>query len=129
MKLVGTPGNPKATKEALIQALKGAHWPKLSVTLVGPWQGERERAAYAVFVFGTPEPVATYPAFGPALGPEGEAELAELLGFLEAHGVTRLYEAALAPGRLAELAQAGPELAQEVFAARNPADPAIWRAA
>ncbi len=129
MKLVGDPGNPKATREALLAALKGAHWPRISVTLVGPWQGDREETIYAVFVFGTPEPIVTYPVFGPAQGPEGVAELSALLQELEKRGVRRLYEAALAPGRLAELAQAGPELALEVFAARNPADPGIWRAA
>lgn len=129
MKLVGNPGNPRATKAALLRALKGAHWPKLSLTLVGPWQGTRDRAAYAVFVFGTETPIATYPAFGPAFDEEGKKALAELLGELAGRGVNRVYEATLAPGRLAELAQAGPELAHEVFAARNPADPAIWRAA
>jgi len=129
MKLVGTPGSPKATREALLTALKGAHWPKVSVTLVGPWQGDREGAVYAVFVFGTPEPMATYPVFGPGQGAEGVDELMVLLKELQKRGVQRLYEAALAPGRLAELAQAGPEIAEEVFAARNPADPGIWRAA
>ncbi len=129
MKLVGTPGNPEASKEALLRALKGAHWPGLSLTLVGPWQGARDRAAYAVFVFGTETPIASYPAFGPAFGEEGERALAELMAELARRGVARIYEAALAPGRLAELAQAGPELAREVFAARSPADPAIWRAA
>ncbi len=120
MRIVGSVGLPEVSKAALLEALKGAHWPRLSLTLVAPWQGARERTGYAALVFGTPEPVLTPPAFGPAYGEAGERALAELLEVFAKHGVRRIFEAALAPGELAALTEGEEALLARAAAARNP---------
>ena len=120
MRIVGHAGLPEASRTALLEALKGAHWPQLSLTLVAPWQGTRERTGYAALVLGTPEPVLTPVAFGPAFGEGGVRALKALLEAFAKHGVRRLFEAALAPGELAALTEGEEALLARVTAARNP---------
>ncbi len=123
MRIVGSPGQPRASKEALLKALKGAHWPGLSLILVTPWQGNREEAGYALLVLGAPEPVLTRMAFGPAFGPTGRKALAEVLEAFAKHGARRFYEAALSPGELAALTEGETALLTRVAAAKNPLSP------
>ncbi len=126
MKLVGLPAQPKATLEELKTALKGAHWPGVAVTLVGDWQGNRARLAYAVYVEGLKEPLFSYPALGGAFGEAGLAALTDFVAWAREKGARRFYEAMLEPGQLATLAEAGEELAAKVHAAKNPAGPWLW---
>ncbi len=129
MELIGSYGRPKHTLAALRDALKGAHWPKLQVTLVTTWQGERKALPYAIFIEGYKTPILTQPAFGGAFGDEGRTALAELVRWLSAQGVRHFYEAVLEPGRFTELTSTDPEAVATLTAIRNPADPWIWRAA
>ncbi len=120
MRIVGYVGRPEASRAALLEALKGAHWPRLSLTLVAPWQGTRARTGYAALVLGTPEPVLTPLAFGPAFGEGGVRALKALLETFAQHGVRRLFEAALAPGELAALIEGEERFLARVAAAKNP---------
>ncbi len=123
MRIVGSTGRPEVSKDALLKALKGAHWPRLSLTLVAPGQGARHQTGYAALVLGTPEPVLTRVAFGPAFGEAGRRALAELLEAFAKHGTRRLYEAALSPGELAALTEGETALLARVAAAKNPLSP------
>ena len=123
MRIVGSTGLPHASREALLKALKGVHWPSLSLTLVGPWQGCREETGYALLVLGTPEPVLTRVAFGPAFGKTGKEALSEIIETFTKHGVRRFYEAALSPGELAALFEGETALLARVAAAKNPLSP------
>ncbi len=121
--MAGCIGRPQRTLEALSQSLKGAHWPKLSLTLIAPRQDDRAQAAYAAMILGTAEPILTPPAFGPAFGEAGRKALAELLEMLQKHQVKRLYEAVASPGELATLGAADEGLIARLVAARNPLHP------
>jgi nucleotide-binding universal stress UspA family protein len=126
MKLVGLPAQPETTLKELKAALKGAHWPGVAITLVGDWQGNRARLAYAVYVEGLKEPLFSYPALGGAFGERGLKALTAFVAWAQEKGARRFFEAMLEPGRLAGLAEAGEELAAEVHAAKNPAGPWLW---
>jgi len=123
MRIAGTIGRPEATLKALLESLKGAHWPKLSLTLVTPRQDDRSHAPYAAMILGTAEPIVTPPAFGPTFGEEGTRALRELVAFLEKHEVKRLYETVASPGEMAELEAADERLILRLAAARNPLHP------
>jgi len=123
MRIAGSIGRPEETLKALSENLKGAHWPKLSLTLVAPRQDDRAHVAYAAMILGTAEPILTPPAFGPAFGEAGKQALRELLELLAKHQVKKLYEAVASPGELATLTAADERLVKRLAAARNPLHP------
>jgi len=125
MRVIGSTGRPRATAEALLAELKGAHWPGLKLVLVAPAGNGGE---ISVMVSGAREPLLTRPAFGPAFGEEGRRSLGELVAEFRRRGAKGPYEAVLPPGRLGALSDQGPGLAARIEAVKNPADPAAWSA-
>jgi len=126
MERVGLRSAPKATLEALKEALRGLRLPEAKVYLITDWQDQRDRARYALLVHTPRKDLLTPDAFGPAF-PGGEEALSELVGLLLERGARRFYEAVVSPGELtALLGYPTEEVLKRVNAIANPTDPGIY---
>lgn len=128
LNVVGLRAAPKETLEDLQQALRGASFERLIVTLVTDWQDQRGKARYAVFARGgVKTPVLSFDAFGPAFGAAGDDALAALVQWLQEKGVTHFYEVVLPPSEYAAVFVEDPEAVyQQLVAAANPTDPVLY---
>ncbi|WP_022798638.1 DUF3197 domain-containing protein [Thermus islandicus] len=126
MERVGLRSAPKATLEALKEALRGIRLPEAKVYLITDWQDRRDQARYALLVHTQRKDLLTPDAFGPAF-PGGEEALSELVALLLERGARRFYEAVVSPGELtALLGYPTEEVLRRVNAIANPTDPGIY---